>query len=63
MLWGPDHRRLLPLSVIVGAGFLILTDLAARTIIEPAELPIGVITAIIRCTCICLYFDEKKNGK
>ena len=46
-LWGPDHRHLLPLSAIVGAGFLILADLTARIIIAPAELPIGVITAII----------------
>ncbi|MBS4178017.1 FecCD family ABC transporter permease [Lederbergia citrea] len=47
MLWGPNHRHLLPLSMLVGAGFLILADLTARTIIEPAELPIGVITALI----------------
>ncbi|MFD1708707.1 FecCD family ABC transporter permease [Siminovitchia sediminis] len=47
LLWGPDHKHLLPLSMLVGAGFLILTDLTARTIIEPAELPIGVITALI----------------
>lgn len=47
LLWGPDHRHLLPLSMLVGAGFLILTDLVARTIIQPAELPIGVITALI----------------
>ncbi|MCR2821339.1 FecCD family ABC transporter permease [Lederbergia panacisoli] len=47
MLSGPDHKHLLPLSMLVGAGFLILADLVARTIIQPAELPIGVITALI----------------
>ncbi|HBZ08464.1 MAG TPA: iron ABC transporter permease [Bacillus bacterium] len=47
ILWGPDHKHLMPLSMLIGAGFLILADLAARTIIEPAELPIGVITALI----------------
>ncbi|MCM3762944.1 iron ABC transporter permease [Alkalihalobacillus oceani] len=47
LLWGPDHRHLLPLSMFVGAGFLALTDLVARTIIAPTELPIGVITAIV----------------
>ncbi len=47
LLWGPDHRHLLPLSLLFGAGFLILTDLVARTIMSPTELPIGVITAII----------------
>ncbi|MBS4206827.1 iron ABC transporter permease [Bacillus sp. FJAT-50079] len=47
ILSGPDHRRLLPLTLLVGAAFLILADLTARTIIQPAELPIGVITALI----------------
>lgn len=47
LLWGPDHRDLLPLSLLFGAGFLILADLVARTIISPTELPIGVITAFI----------------
>ncbi len=47
ILWGPDHKHLLPLSMLIGAGFLILADLAARSVIEPAEIPIGVITALI----------------
>ncbi|SDH38666.1 FecCD family ABC transporter permease [Alteribacillus bidgolensis] len=47
LLFGPDHRLLLPMSIFTGGGFLVLTDLAARTIISPKELPIGVITAII----------------
>jgi iron complex transport system permease protein len=46
-IWGPDHRHLLPLSVLVGSGFLILADLVSRTVIAPSELPIGVITAMI----------------
>ncbi|MEB1808698.1 MAG: iron ABC transporter permease [Bacillaceae bacterium] len=47
LIWGPDHRHLLPLSVLIGGGFLVLTDLVARTLIAPTELPIGVITALI----------------
>ncbi len=47
LIWGSDHRFLLPLSMFLGGGFLILTDLIARTIISPTELPIGVITALI----------------
>jgi iron complex transport system permease protein len=42
---GPSYRLLLPLSVMVGAGFLVLTDVIARTALSPAELPIGVVTA------------------
>ena len=46
LLWGADHRFLLPLSVLSGAIFMILADLIARTILAPTEIPIGVITAI-----------------
>ena len=47
LLAGSSHRLLAPLSLVVGAAFLILADLAARTVIAPAELPIGVVTAIV----------------
>ncbi len=45
LVWGPDHRFLLPMSMVVGAGFLILADLVARTVANPSELPVGVVTA------------------
>jgi iron complex transport system permease protein len=45
LIVGGSYRLLLPLSVIVGAGFLVLADVAARTVMSPAELPIGVVTA------------------
>jgi iron complex transport system permease protein len=44
---GPDYRRLLPLVALVGASFLILSDLGARTLLDPGELPVGVITSIV----------------
>jgi iron complex transport system permease protein len=43
---GPDHRQLLPLSALVGAAFLVVADAAARTVVAPAMLPVGVITAL-----------------
>ncbi|HEY82907.1 MAG TPA: iron chelate uptake ABC transporter family permease subunit [Dehalococcoidia bacterium] len=46
LIWGADHRFLLPLSVLSGAIFLILADLLARTVLAPTEIPIGVITAL-----------------
>ena len=46
LVWGADHRYLLPLSVLTGAVFLILADLIARTVLAPTEIPIGVITAV-----------------
>jgi iron complex transport system permease protein len=45
MLAGGSYRQILPLSVLFGAAFLALADLAARTLIAPGELPIGVVTA------------------
>lgn len=47
MLWGPDHRFLLPASVLLGATFLVLADVLARTVAAPVELPIGVVTAFV----------------
>jgi len=46
LIWGPDYRFLLPLSMLCGAVFLILGDLLARTMLAPSEIPIGVITAL-----------------
>ena len=45
LLAGTSYRGLLPLSFVVGAGFLIYADVIARTVLSPAELPIGVVTA------------------
>ena len=47
LIWGPDHRLLLPLSAITGAILLILADTASRTLMSPSEIPVGVITAFI----------------
>ena len=47
MLTGWSYRVIVPLSLVVGATFLIVADLGARTLVAPAELPIGVVTAFI----------------
>jgi iron complex transport system permease protein len=47
LVFGPDHRQLVPLSSIAGAIFLILADTAARIVVAPAQLPVGVVTAIV----------------
>ncbi|MBD4503269.1 iron chelate uptake ABC transporter family permease subunit, partial [Xanthomonas citri pv. citri] len=44
---GPDHRTLLPASMMAGAILLLLADLLARLALAPAELPIGIVTALI----------------
>jgi iron complex transport system permease protein len=47
LLWGGDHRFLLPASVLLGGTFLVLADALARTAAAPVELPLGVITAFV----------------
>ncbi|MEQ2528686.1 iron ABC transporter permease [Robertmurraya yapensis] len=61
ILWGPDHRHLLPLSILTGSGFLILADLVSRTIISPIELPIGVITALIGAPAFGLILMKRRS--
>ncbi|WP_040606527.1 FecCD family ABC transporter permease [Salsuginibacillus kocurii] len=63
LLVGPDHRHLLPLSILAGGSFLALTDMVARTIIAPTELPIGVITAMIGAPIfgVLLYKQRRKE--
>ena len=45
LIFGPDHRLLIPASALIGASFLIASDTFARTLLAPVELPVGVITA------------------
>jgi iron complex transport system permease protein len=46
-LIGPEHGRLLAYSAVCGASYLILADAFARTVIAPAELPVGILTAFL----------------
>jgi iron complex transport system permease protein len=46
LVFGPDHRQLLLVSAVIGAAFLVAADTLARTIVAPAQLPVGVVTAI-----------------
>ncbi|HZN54310.1 MAG TPA: iron ABC transporter permease [Candidatus Polarisedimenticolaceae bacterium] len=46
-LFGPDHRLLVPASAFAGAAMVVLADAAARTLLAPSELPVGVVTAMI----------------
>jgi iron complex transport system permease protein len=47
LMIGPDHRLLLPASLLTGGIVLVLSDLLARTIIAPVEIPVGIVTAIL----------------
>ncbi|MFE1597249.1 FecCD family ABC transporter permease [Methylobacterium sp. ID0610] len=47
LLVGPEHRRLLPAAALLGGALLVLADVAARLVASPAELPIGIVTALL----------------
>jgi iron complex transport system permease protein len=47
LAWGSDYRMLLPASFVAGGIFLLIADTAARTVVAPAELPVGVVTALV----------------
>ena len=61
LIWGPDHRFLLPLSILVGGIFLILADILAHTMFQPTEVPVGVITAFCGAPFF-LYLLRRKKG-
>ena len=64
MLAGPNHRRLLPASMVFGAVFLMLADLAARTVLSPVELPIGVVTSLVGAAAfVAIFFKTRKAGR
>ena len=63
LVTGPNHRHVLPLSLLIGGAFLILADLMARTIIAPKELPIGVITAMIGAPVFALLLIRERFGR
>lgn len=61
LLFGPDHRLLLPASALIGASFLIASDTLARTLLAPVELPVGVITAVFGGPFF-IYLLRKRKG-
>jgi iron complex transport system permease protein len=59
---GSSHRLLAPLSLVAGAAFLVLADLVARTVMAPAELPIGVITAFLGAPFFALVLRNARQA-
>lgn len=63
MLVGADHKHLLGLSFLNGATLLVICDLVSRTIIAPAELPIGVITSFVGAPVFAYIFFKQRKGR
>lgn len=63
LVLGPDHRRLLPASMLAGAVFLLLADLVGRTLLSPIELPIGVVTSLVGAVAfLVIFYRSRKRG-
>jgi iron complex transport system permease protein len=58
---GASYRLILPLSLLVGGGFLVLCDVIARTVMSPAELPIGVVTAFFGAPFFALILRTTRS--
>ena len=60
---GSDHRRLLPTAALTGAAFLVLVDLAARTIDQPSELPLTIVTAVFGVPCFVWLLRRRDRSR
>lgn len=61
MMFGSDHRLVIPVSFFMGAIFLVIVDMVARTIISPAEIPVGAVTAVVGAPVFILLL--RRSGR
>jgi len=59
---GPRHRRLVPLSMMLGSVILLFADIVCRFIVPPSELPIGIVTSILGAPVFMLLLRRRRNG-
>ena len=60
-IFGAKHRILLPMAAVIGGIFTVLCDIAARTVIPPNELPVGVVTSLIGAPFFAFVFFKKRR--
>lgn len=64
MITGPNHKKLLPASLFGGAIFLMLADLLARLLLNPTELPLGVVTSFVGAIVfVLIFYRSRKSGR
>jgi len=59
---GPDHRVLLPAAFLAGAAFLVLADTAARACLDPREVPVGLVTAVVGAPTFVFLLARRERG-
>ena len=62
LLWGPGHRLLIPLSALFGGSFLMIADALARRVYAPAEIPVGVVTALLGAPFFLYLLRRRGSG-
>jgi iron complex transport system permease protein len=62
-LFGSSHRYVIPLSAVFGGAFMVICDLAARTVVSPVELPVGAVTAIIGAPFFAYVYFGRRSRK
>lgn len=62
ILFGTDHKRLIPLSALLGSIFLIWADVASRIILKNAEMPIGILVSLIGAPCFIYLLVKRSYG-
>ena len=63
-LFGSSHRRVIPMSAVLGGAFMVICDLVARTVVTPSELPVGAVTAIIGAPFFAyVYFNRRTKQR
>ncbi len=63
-LFGASHRRILPAGAVLGGSFMVLCDLAARTLAAPREIPVGAVTAILGAPFfLWIFFTKRGDGR
>ncbi len=61
-IFGSSHKYVIPMSALFGGAFMVVCDLAARTVVSPSELPVGAVTAIIGAPFFAyIYFGKRKE--
>ncbi|MDM7832666.1 iron chelate uptake ABC transporter family permease subunit [Cellulomonas sp. MW9] len=61
-LTGPGHRRLLPVAALAGAVFLVWADTVARTVFDPRELPVGIVTALVGVPVFAVLLRRREGA-
>lgn len=63
LLWGPDYRRLIPFATFLGGAVLLASDMLARTVLAPRDLPVGIVTAVLGAPFFLYLLRRTKQAR